>query len=66
MDGRTPSGTSLLDRLLCLSDGVFAIAFTLLVLEIALPHISGNYQRQEREFPAVLWTVWPQVLTYAS
>ena len=55
----------MLDRLLFLSDGVFAIAITLLVLEIALPHISGSYQTEERAFPEALWGVWPQVLTYA-
>lgn len=65
MDGRQSSGTSLLDRLLFLSDGVFAIAITLLVLEIALPHISGGFQAEERQFPDALWGVWPQVLTYA-
>jgi uncharacterized membrane protein len=65
MRERPSSGSSLLDRLLFLSDGVFAIAITLLVLEIALPHISGGYQAEERQFPQVLWGVWPQVLTYA-
>lgn len=65
MDVRQSSGISLLDRLLFLSDGVFAIAITLLVLEIALPHISGGFQAEERQFPDALWGVWPQVLTYA-
>lgn len=60
-----PPGSSMRERLLFLSDGVFAIAITLLVLEIALPHITGSYQAQEREFPGKLWEVWPQILTYA-
>lgn len=58
-------GSSLLDRLVFLSDGVFAIAITLLVLEIALPPLTGSFQTVEREFPEALWGVWPQVLTYA-
>lgn len=60
-----PSGSSMRERLLFLSDGVFAIAITLLVLEIALPHITGSYQAQEQEFPGALWGLWPQILTYA-
>lgn len=58
-------GSSLLDRLVFLSDGVFAIAITLLVLEIALPPLTGSFQTVEREFPEAVWEVWPQVLTYA-
>jgi uncharacterized membrane protein len=65
MNDRPSPDNSLLDRLLFLSDGVFAIAITLLVLEIALPHISGGYQAEERQFPEALWGVWPQILTYA-
>jgi uncharacterized membrane protein len=65
MDEHPPEHDTLLDRLVFLSDGVFAIAITLLVLEIALPHISGGYQQQVREFPSALWSMWPEVLTYA-
>ena len=64
MDGRSPAADALLDRLIFLSDGVFAIAITLLVLEIALPHISGGYQQQVQEFPGALWAMWPEILTY--
>jgi uncharacterized membrane protein len=65
MSEQKPAGSSMRERLLFLSDGVFAIAITLLVLEIALPHITGNYQAQEQEFPGALWGLWPQILTYA-
>jgi TMEM175 potassium channel family protein len=65
MNERLTTSSSMLDRLLFLSDGVFAIAITLLVLEIALPHVSGSDQTEERAFPGALWAVWPQVLTYA-
>jgi uncharacterized membrane protein len=63
MHGRRPE-EDLRDRLNFLSDAVFAIALTLLVLEIVLPAPpAGHYQDQQ--LPAALWSLWPQVLTYA-
>jgi uncharacterized membrane protein len=55
---------ALLSRLNFLSDGVFAIAITLLVLEIALPPVPGGHAR-EAQLPGELWSLLPQIVTYA-
>jgi TMEM175 potassium channel family protein len=46
-------------RILALSDGVFAIATTLLILEIAIPATTG-----EAGLPKALLKLWPQYLAY--
>jgi len=46
-------------RILALSDGVFAIALTLLVLEIAVPATTSN-----AGLPKALLALWPRYLAY--
>ena len=46
-------------RILALSDGVFAIAMTLLILEIAVPATTSD-----AGLPHALLTLWPQYLAY--
>ncbi|MDP9237647.1 MAG: TMEM175 family protein [Chloroflexota bacterium] len=48
------------NRLEAFSDGVFAIAITLLILEIGVPHI-GTGDSLWR----ALWELWPSYLSYA-
>lgn len=43
------------------SDGVFAVAITLLVLEIHLPTL---HDVADAQLGLALWHLWPQVLTY--
>lgn len=50
------------DRIVNLSDGVFAIALTLLVLDIRVPNISED--TVATELPAALFTLWPKYLGY--
>ena len=45
-------------RILALSDGVFAIAITLLILQIAIP------ARGQTDLPKALLKLWPQYLAY--
>ena len=45
-------------RILALSDGVFAIAMTLLILEIAVP------AKSDTDIPKALLKLWPQYLAY--
>jgi uncharacterized membrane protein len=47
------------NRLEMFSDGVFAIAITLLVLEIAVPHIEGD-----ASLARALWHEWPSFLGF--
>jgi uncharacterized membrane protein len=46
-------------RILALSDGVFAIAITLLILEIAIPATTGD-----ADLPKALLGLWPRYLAY--
>jgi uncharacterized membrane protein len=47
-------------RLEAFSDGVFAIAITLLVLEIGVPHVAAN-----QSLPEALRHLWPSYFGYA-
>lgn len=47
------------DRIQALSDGVFAIAMTLLILEVKVAHGLST-----RDFKTALINLWPQVTTY--
>jgi uncharacterized membrane protein len=47
-----------------LSDGVFAIALTLLVLNIEVPEISEDLVSEE--LPGALLDLWPKYLNYSS
>jgi uncharacterized membrane protein len=49
-------------RLLALSDGVIAVAITLLVLDIRLPEGFGEYS--DAELWAALVALWPRLLAY--
>ena len=55
-------GSRGLDRILALSDGVFAIALTLLVLNIEVPEIPEDLVGQE--LPGELLALWPKFLSY--
>lgn len=55
-------GSKGLDRILALSDGVFAIALTLLVLNIEVPEIPEDLVAQE--LPGELLALWPKFLSY--
>jgi len=46
-------------RIETLSDGVFAVAMTLLILDIKLPEISNDIS--SREFTNAVWDLWPKV-----
>lgn len=50
------------DRIQTLTDGVFAIAMTLLVLNIQLPEIPEN--DAIRQMPQALTNIWPHVFAY--
>src|SRR5471032_2515142 len=48
-------------RVEAFSDGVFAIAITLLVLDLKVPHVDGN-----RALLAALGDAWPVYLAYVT
>jgi uncharacterized membrane protein len=50
------------DRIINLSDGVFAIAITLLILDIRVPDMPENLVATE--LPAALLALWPKYLGY--
>ena len=50
------------DRIVNLSDGVFAIAITLLVLDIRVPDVPENLVTSE--LPGALLSLWPRYLSY--
>jgi uncharacterized membrane protein len=62
--GEEESGRSL-GRLIAFSDGVFAIAMTLLVLSLTVPNLTGSAESVNRELWEALKTQWPEVLGYA-
>ena len=59
---RTEDNSRSLDRILALSDGVFAIALTLLVLNIEVPEIPEDLVAEE--LPGALLDLWPKFLSY--
>jgi uncharacterized membrane protein len=62
-EGRRVEGDSRsLGRILALSDGVFAIALTLLVLNIEVPEVSEGLVAEE--LPGELLDLWPKFLSY--
>jgi len=50
-------------RIVALTDGVFAIVMTLLVLEISIPEIAQS--ALHTELPSRLLELWPKLLSYA-
>jgi uncharacterized membrane protein len=59
---RSPEAGRNRDRIVNLSDGVFAIAITLLVLDIRVPDIPENLVATE--LPAALLALWPKYFGY--
>ena len=59
---RWSGGGRNLDRIVNLSDGVFAIAITLLVLDIRVPEIPER--TVATELPGELFALWPRYLGY--
>ncbi len=60
--GRGPEAGRDRGRVVNLSDGVFAIAITLLVLDIRVPDIPEGMVASE--LPAALFSLWPKYLGY--
>jgi uncharacterized membrane protein len=61
-EARTDDPGLSLDRLTAFTDGVFAIAITLLVLEIPLPHLPNG--APAHELATKLGDLWPHALSY--
>ncbi len=59
-EGDEGAGGRDIGRILALSDGVFAIAITLLILDIAIPATTTD-----AGLPKALLELWPQYLAYA-
>ncbi len=51
-----------LERLAALSDGIFAVAMTLLVLDLRIP--GPGLVHSERDLTLALGTLWPQWIAY--
>jgi uncharacterized membrane protein len=52
-------------RLLAFSDAVFAIAITLLVLNLPIPHLTGTHDRLARQLPGALLGIGPRLGAFA-
>lgn len=59
---KIPEGLVRSDRLKAIADGVFAVAMTLLVLELAVPEL---IHPSEQELMSTLLSLWPKFLAYA-
>jgi uncharacterized membrane protein len=60
----SPERDSRLDRLLTLADGVFAVAVTLLAIELTLPEAAADLHGQA--LLSALLGVWPKLLSYLT
>ena len=62
MEEPQSESSSALERLIFLSDGVFAIAITLLVIGITVPEITTDVATK---LPGMLMSLWPNIVAYA-
>lgn len=53
-------------RLEAFSDGVFAIALTLLVLDLKVPHLDDNSTHLVGALKQVLWKHWPEYFAFVT